>query len=346
MENTNTLLQNLEETLTSDSPLFGWNQAEKDSQLVIIPAPWEPTTSFKGGTSFTPELIRQASHQMDYFHEAYEPHVYQKGIYYRDIDPKIADLHEKALSLCDQVQSALETDPRAPVQAAVDEVNQLSQNFNHIIYQQAKSILEQKKTPALFGGDHSTPYGLMKALSEEHSEWSILHIDAHFDLRQAYQGFEHSHASILYNASQLPNAPKNIVHLGIRDFAQSEYSYALKNGHIVWTDRRLSSLDFAHQSWDNVTEQILSPLNKNVYISFDIDGLDPSFCPGTGTPVPGGLSYSKACYLLERLSKKTNIIGFDLVEVASPEKDFEDWNCNVGARMLFELCLATLSTAE
>lgn len=345
MEKNNSLLQklNLEDTLTDDSPLFGWEGDESQSSLVIIPAPWEPTTSFKGGTSHTPSLIRQASHQMDYFHEVYDTSAYAKGIFFQDVDSGIEPLHNRALEICDKVQSTFSEDALADMSKEQKEMNELSDQFNQIIFSHAKGILDQNKIPALFGGDHSTPYGLMKALSEKHKNWSILHIDAHLDLRVAYQGFTHSHASIMYNASKLSNPPQNLVHVGVRDFSQSEYNYAQQNGHKVWSDRRLRSVEFAHQSWDNISEQILSPLAENVYVSFDIDGLDPNLCPGTGTPVPGGLSYSKACYLIEKLSKKTNIIGFDLVEVASPEKDPEDWNCNVGARLLFELCLATLS---
>lgn len=349
MENNDSILQELnlsEDTLAADSPLFGWERPQEQSELVIIPAPWEPTTSFKGGTSSSPGLIREASHQMDYFHELYDYGVYAKGIFYKEVDPRIAGLHERALQLCDHVQSALTEDDSADVSAQQKEMNQLSDEFNAIIYTHAKEVLDQNKTPALFGGDHSTPYGVAQALSEKYEEWSVLHIDAHLDLRVAYQGFSHSHASIMYNISKLPNAPKNLVHVGVRDFSHSEYKYAQQNGHQVWSDRKLKSLEFSSQSWDQIADQILQPLSKNVYVSFDIDGLDPNLCPGTGTPVPGGLSYGNACRLIERLAKKTNIIGFDLVEVASPEQDPEDWNCNVGARLLFELCLATLSTKK
>lgn len=335
-----------EDTLAADSPLFGWERSQAESELVIIPAPWEPTTSFKGGTSASPGLIRIASHQMDYFHEVYGYEPYAKGIFYQDVDPQIEGLHAKALKLCDFVQTTLAENVDADVSKEQQEMNELSDKFNHIIYSHAKEILNQGKTPALFGGDHSTPYGVLKALSEKYDQWCVLHVDAHLDLRVAYQGFNHSHASIMYNTSKLPNPPKSLVHVGVRDFSQSEYKYARSNGHKVWTDRKLKTLEFENQSWDQIIDQILQPLSKNVYISFDIDGLDPNLCPGTGTPVPGGLSYGNACRLIEKLAQRTNIIGFDLVEVASPEQDPEDWNCNVGARLLFELCLATLSTKK
>lgn len=336
-----------EDTLQADEPLFGNPLSFEDSQLVIIPAPWEPTTSYKGGTSHAPSLIRQASHQMDYFHEVYKD-AYPKGIYYKDLNPEIEPLHEKALKVCEDVQEQL-TSPEGP-NAQFDKnlklANDYSEKFNSIIYNESQEILKAKKIPALFGGDHSCPYGLMKALSENYKEWSILHIDAHFDLRIAYQGFEHSHASIIYNSTQLKNPPSKIAHVGIRDFSESEYNYANTHGHFSWTDKVLKKREFHGESWLKTVEEILKPLSKNLYISFDIDGMDPQYCPQTGTPVPGGLTYNQATQMIEKVSEHFNIIGFDLVEVATQPGDYESWDINVGTRMLFELCLATLSSAN
>lgn len=333
-----------EDTLNADEPLFGSSLGFDGSQLVIIPAPWEPTTSYKGGTSHAPNLIRQASHQMDYFHEIYVG-AYRKGIHYQDVHPEIQPLHKEALKLCADIQDQL-TRPEGPsktIASDLERANQLSQNFNDIIYTESKKILDANKTPALFGGDHSCPYGLMKALSEKYEQWSILHIDAHFDLRIAYQGFEHSHASIIYNSTKLPNPPDKIAHVGIRDFSESEFNYAKQNKHFSWTDKVLKKQEFEGKSWSETVKEILKHLGQNVYISFDIDGLDPQYCPQTGTPVPGGLSYNQAMLLIEETSKTHSIIGFDLVEVASENGDYDSWDINVGTRLLFELCLATLS---
>lgn len=335
-----------ENTMSIDAPLFGVEKPLEKCGLVIIPAPWEATTSFKGGTSFAPQLVREASHQMDYFHEVY-PTAYQKGIFFKDTHPEVQNLHDEALKKCDFIQSELELPVEKQnlkkLKSETDDVNDLSKSFNDIIYSESKSILEKNKIPAVFGGDHSTPYGLMKALSEKYEDWSILHFDAHLDLRVAYQGFEHSHASILYNASQLPNPPKCVSHVGVRDFAKSEFDYANKNKHHTWSDKTLKSKDFEGQSWVKTCGEILKPLSKNLYISFDVDGLDPQYCPDTGTPVPGGLSYNQACKLIELASGQFNIIGFDLVEVSSATKDPESWDLNVGVRLLFELCLAALN---
>ncbi len=338
-----------EDTLHADEPLFGNSLTFEQSELVIIPAPWEPTTSYKGGTSNSPDLIRQASHQMDYFHEVYL-NSYHRGIYYKELNPEIKPLHEQALSLCDDIQKQLiattdpYTDKSNDLSEKLHKANALSDKFNTIIYQESQQILKAKKIPALFGGDHSCPYGLMKALSEHYQEWSLLHIDAHFDLRVAYQGFKHSHASIIYNATQLINPPTKIAHVGIRDFSKGEYEYARENEHDSWTDKVLKRRAFEGESWSKTMNEILQPLHHNLYISFDIDGLDPQYCPQTGTPVPGGLSYNQATALIEKASKSFNIIGFDLTEVSTQPGDYESWDINVGTRMLFELSLAALSS--
>jgi agmatinase len=336
-----------EDTLKDDEPLFGNPLSFNDSKLVIIPAPWEPTTSYKGGTSNAPALIRQASHQMDYFHEVYK-NSYEKGIFFKELHPEIEPLHKEALKICEGIQEQL-TQPEGPgktFQEDLKTANLLSQKFNQIIYTESKEILAAKKIPALFGGDHSCPYGLMKALSETYESWSILHIDAHFDLRVAYQGFEHSHASIIYNATKLKNPPEQVAQIGIRDFSESEYKYANDKGHYSWTDKVLKRREFDGESWSKTISEILKPLSKNLYISFDIDGMDPQYCPQTGTPVPGGLTYNQAVQLIEEASKKFNIIGFDLVEVASAPDDYESWDINVGTRLLFELSMAALSTLK
>ena len=154
-------------------------------------------------------------------------------------------------------------------------------------------------------------------------------------LFRSYEGFEYSHASIMYNALKIPQISK-IVQVGIRDFCQEEIEVAKSNNVLVYTDRDLKSGEFIGTTWDTQCNQIIAHLPQKVTVSFDIDGLQAWYCPNTGTPVPGGLTYEKACYLLQKLSESDKqIIGFDLVEVAPGD---DDWDGNVGARLLFELC--------
>jgi agmatinase len=190
----------------------------------------------------------------------------------------------------------------------------------------------------LVGGDHSTPLGLFRAQAARHKRFGILHIDAHMDLRIAYEGFTFSHASIMYNALPLKELT-TLVQVGIRDFCQQENDVMVAQKGRVKVVR---SADIRRQQFDGVTwrdqcDAIIAALPEAVHISFDIDGLDPTLCPHTGTPVPGGLAFEEATYLLSRLAASgKRIIGFDLVEV-SPGKE-SDWDANVGARLLWHLC--------
>ena len=159
--------------------------------------------------------------------------------------------------------------------------------------------------------------------------------NAHMDLRIGYEGFTYSHASIMYNALQIPEIGK-IVQVGIRDFCKQEVEVALNNRVLVHTDRDLKSANFNGITWQEQCEDIIDSLPQKVVVSFDIDGLQQWYCPNTGTPVPGGLLYEQATYLLSKLAQSDKeIIGFDLVEVARGETD---WDGNVGARLLFHMC--------
>ena len=165
--------------------------------------------------------------------------------------------------------------------------------------------MEQGKNVVLLGGDHSCPLGYLEALAERHSSFSILHLDAHADLREAYEGFTYSHASILYNALQLP-AVERLVQVGVRDLCPDEVQrIECSGGRIrLWDDYTLHRNLFEGTKWAQVCSRIVNDLGENVYVSFDIDALDPSLCPGTGTPVPGGLSFHQASYLLRCLHER------------------------------------------
>jgi agmatinase len=177
-----------------------------------------------------------------------------------------------------------------------------------------------------------------KALSLKYESFSVIQIDAHFDLRKAYEDYEHSHASIMYNLSQL-EACKQIVHIGIRDYCEEEEEEAKSNQKsVTFFDHTLKSNRYKGISWDKQCEIIVNAIHeKYIYLSFDIDGLDPKLCSGTGTPVPGGLEFHEAFYLLNKIVESGKIIiGADLCEVSNlPHSDFD---ANIGARVLFKMC--------
>jgi agmatinase len=171
-----------------------------------------------------------------------------------------------------------------------------------------------------------------------------LHIDAHADLRKAYEGFTESHASIMFNVMEtLPI--QSLVQVGIRDVSpiEIEYSNSKENiqTHFDWSIKSQLS---DGKPWNEISDDIIKPLSETVYISFDIDGLDPKLCPNTGTPVPGGLELWQAQILIERvLASGRKIVGADLVEVA-PGPNGDQWDGNVGARCAFMLACAIVKS--
>jgi agmatinase len=216
------------------------------------------------------------------------------------------------------------------------EINQAGRELNLWLKNETKKLLQREKCVGVLGGDHSSPLGYMQALADKYDSFSILHLDAHADLREAFEGFEFSHASIMYNALKIKNM-KKLVQVGIRDFSLEE-SERIKNSNgrvIAFEDRSIKQKLFSGKSWQSVCAEITGKLTNNVYVSFDIDALNPSLCPNTGTPVPGGLSFEEATYLLEQLAAKKKIIGFDLCEVTPGKTD--EWDVNVGIRLLYRL---------
>jgi agmatinase len=167
----------------------------------------------------------------------------------------------------------------------------------------------------------------------------LLHLDAHADLRPAYEGFTWSHASIFYNVlDRIPGVAK-LVQVGIRDLSEEEAEIAATSGGraVIHHDDDLVARKFDGEPWGRIVDGIVGELPANVYLSFDIDGLDPALCPNTGTPVPGGLSFQEAVYLVAAVHKSgRRIVGLDLCEVA-PGPEGDEWDANVGARLLYKM---------
>jgi agmatinase len=195
------------------------------------------------------------------------------------------------------------------------------------------------------GGDHSTPLGSIAAVGEHYAEFGILHLDAHHDLRKAYQGFTHSHASIMRNVVERVPTMTRLVQVGIRDFCQEEHDLArsMPDRITVHYDRWLAEARAAGTPWSDQVKAIVGALPEHVYLSFDIDGLDPKLCPNTGTPVPGGLQFDDAAQLVrEVVVSGRRIVGFDLVEVAPGAED--EWDANVAMRLLYRMAAWTLAS--
>jgi agmatinase len=321
-----------------DQNIFGLPFTAQEAEIVILPVPWEVTVSYGGGTLEGPDAIKEASLQVDLF-DADAPEAWKVGIHLLDCNDSIRSLSQsaraKAETYIDELANGANPDD---YQALISEINANCETMIDFVETETGKLLDQGKITALLGGDHSTPLGFLKALAKRHESFGILQVDAHMDLRIAYEGFTYSHASIMYNALQLPQVSK-LVQVGIRDYCQEEIDVMNAQGKRVKTyfDDHIQSKRFEGRTWADQVAEIIDALPDKVYLSFDIDGLDPTLCPNTGTPVPGGLSYAQAIYLMRKLAlSDKQIIGFDLNEVSPGETD---WDANVGARLLFKQCV-------
>jgi agmatinase len=323
-----------------ENNIYGLPFTPEEADIVLVPVPWEVTTSYGEGTSEGPALIREASYQVDLFHQEF-PELWKRGIAMVDIPEAMRaqskSLKQKAARIIEMCSGGEDIFHHSEAMAILNEINEACNLMNEWTEKETMKWLKAGKKTALVGGDHSTPFGFIRALTKHHGRFGILHIDAHMDLRIAYEGFTFSHASIMYNVMQMPEI-ESLVQVGIRDYCRQENDIAHTSaGRIsVFTDSTLRRAHFEGTTWKMQCDKILERLPSKVYISFDIDGLEPTLCPGTGTPVPGGLRYEEATYLLSAIKASgREVIGFDLVEVASGGTD---WDGNVGARLLFHLC--------
>lgn len=316
--------------------LFGLPFEYEESDIVVLPVPWEVTVSYNSGTAEGPEAIKQASLQVDLY-DPFAPEAWKGGIFMLEADWGIKDLNDKLRPAAEQHLDKLSDEEYPGQSEALEEINNDCAQMVSLVERHSLKLLEEGKKVVLLGGDHSTPLGYMKALASRYESFAILQIDAHADLRVAYEGFEYSHASIMHNAIQLDQVNK-LVQVGIRDYCEDELKVinAPENNIVTYFDRDLKYERYNGESWANQCKQILDDLPEHVYVSFDIDGLDPRLCPNTGTPVAGGLEYDEALFLLEELCKSgRKIIGMDLNEVAPGDGE---WDANVGARLLYRLC--------
>jgi agmatinase len=315
--------------------LFGLPFTPETADLVIVPVPWEVTVSYHSGTARGPQAVLEASTQIDLAVKDI-PDAWKMGV---SMLPFPHSLHEENVKLREWATQHITTSS-GNIKAgdpALKKINEACENLNIYVNSTAQKLLKDGKMVALLGGDHSTPLGLLRLLNERYDRFGILQLDAHMDLRKAYQGFTYSHASIMYNALKLPGVSR-LVQVGIRDYCDEELDVVKRAmGRVVpWFDQDLQARLFEGQTWSSLCERIVADLPENVHISFDIDGLNPLFCPNTGTPVPGGLDFTQALYLLKKVvSSGRKIISFDLNEVSPGTTD---WDANVGARLLYQLC--------
>lgn len=314
------------------SGVFGLPFSRDEAAVVLAPVPFDATVSYRHGTAAGPEAIRAASHQVDLC-DTQTGTAYQRGIHMLAANTAVARLSEEARRAAEPVLAGAANASVEVVDRAGDEVNRWVGEFT-------AGLLDQGRVPGVVGGDHSVAFGGIAAAAARHPGLGVLQIDAHADLREAYQGFRWSHASVMHNVLCEADGVARIVQVGVRDVCEGEMAaIAQSAGRVVthfdidW-QRRVAG----GESMLALFDEAVAALPEQVWVSFDIDGLEPSLCPHTGTPVPGGLSFAQACLLLESLSRSgKTIVGFDLNEVA-PGPDGDEWDAAVGARVLFKLC--------
>src|SRR3569832_7357 len=328
----------------ADSGVFGLPHEEKDAALVLLPVPWEATTSYGGGTSKGPEAILAASGQVDLFDgDVVKPYV--PGLFMSPESKEVRAWNKTAKAAAQKViKVGGNLDGNKALIKALKTANELGGKLNEWVRRETKALMDAGKIVGVVGGDHSVPYGAFQAAAETHGKFGLLHFDAHSDTRVAYEGFTWSHASIMYNAMEnIPQISK-LVQIGIRDYCEQEHEFihALGGRAKVFFDRELTARRFQGEPWAKTCEEIVSALPEKVWVTFDIDGLDPRFCPHTGTPVPGGQEFSEVNYLLGTLAKSgRTIIGFVLVEVSPAPGGKDEWDANVGMRLLYKLAAWT-----
>lgn len=320
--------------------MFGLPFNLDECDTVLIPVPWEVTVSYGGGTADGPESILDASYQVDLY-DPFVKNAWHLGIAMDEISEEVRSRSDKNRQIAERyinelANGASSNDPE--LKKIANSIKQECEWLNGWVKERCLHFLNQQKTVGLVGGDHSTPLGMMQALAEKFGEFSILQIDAHADLRIAYEGFEYSHASIMYNALKIKEVQK-LVQVGIRDYCEEELNIIEKSGGRVKTffDRDIKYAQYNGDSWDRIVNRIINELPNQIYLSFDIDGLDPKLCPNTGTPVAGGFETEQVLFLLEKIVKSgRRIIAFDLNEVSPGVGN--DWDANVAARLLYRIC--------
>ena len=260
------------------------NKFNFKEKVVVVPFGLEKTVSYGKGTKNGPKEIIKASHQVELFDEELNKEPYKKiGI--KTLKP--FPIKNKILSALNQLSS----------------INQ--------------KIISDNKFPIIFGGEHSLTPGSIRPFIKKYKEVFILHIDAHADLRESYNGERFSHASAIKRCLDFKNV--KIVSFGIRNLSKSEMNFYIKNKKrikIFWAKDK--------NKW-NLKEFKKAIKNKKVYITFDVDGLDSSLMPATGTPEPGGLFWDETMNILKIASQNSNIVGADINEL-SPIKGFDSYN--------------------
>ncbi|WP_218849751.1 agmatinase [Winogradskyella vidalii] len=244
------------------------------AKIVLIPVPYDGTSTWQKGADKGPDAFLDASENMELYDIETDSEVYQQGVFLANAVTENAS-------------------PEAMVEA---------------VHQATKKYIKKNKFVTIFGGEHSVSIGTIRAFNEMFEDLTVLHIDAHADLRESYEGSTCNHACAVYEASQTTN----LIQVGIRSMDSIEKT-------VMDEDKTY----FAHQMAmdDSWMDAAIDQMTENVFITFDLDAFDPSIMPSTGTPEPGGLLYYETLEFLKQVFEEKNVVGFDIVELCPNEND-------------------------
>ncbi|MCL0057612.1 agmatinase [Dehalococcoidales bacterium] len=249
------------------SPHSDWEKA----RVVVLPVPYDSTTSWRSGARDGPQAIIDASQYLGLYDLELDREIYQVGIHtLPEIEPEM-------------------TSPEQMIER---------------VYTVAREVLDKNKLLLMLGGEHSLTLGTVKAYRERYEALSVLQLDAHADLRDSYLGTKFSHASVMRRVCEL--CP--IVPVGIRSLSQEEHKFIDETGIKPFYAKDLISAE-------DYIKRIIASLSDQVYITIDLDVLDPSIMSAVGTPEPGGIGWYELLTLLGEVAQSRQIVGFDLVEL-------------------------------
>ncbi len=306
-----------------------------DPRVVFEAVPFAPTVSYGTGTEDGPANVLAASLQLDVcVHGLERP--WEHGFRWNSRWEHFRARHDELRPIVEEHIAALEDGMSST--ADLMQVERAGGELRDEVNQIMSEHLAQGTFPVLVGGSHATALGAYEAVGA----CGVLQIDAHMDLRRAYEGFRYSHASVMYNALE-QNKLLELVQVGIRDYCPAEVELARSSGRVTTffaVDMQRSHL--AGTAFAKTCDAIVATLPQRVWISLDVDGLEPSLCANTGTPVPGGLSYAETRFLCEAvINSGRKVVGMDIVEVAPAPYEFEG---AVAARLAYEVgCMVVAS---
>jgi agmatinase len=259
----------------------------KNAKIAVLPVPFDKTSSWIKGSEKGPKAIIEASMNMELYDLETDSEVYKNGIF-----------------------------------TSVEIISNSSEDMIKCVYNRVTKLIKDEKFVVSLGGEHTISLPAIKAHHENYNNLSILHLDAHSDMRDSYLGNKYSHACVMARVKELTN---DIISIGIRSLDSSELDNINKNNTFFAKDI------YNSREW---TVEAVKKLNKNVYITLDLDVFDPSVLPSTGTPEPGGLDWCTVIKFLKEVCKNSNLVGFDVVELMPTENKASDF---LAAKLIYKI---------